>query len=167
MADFSKPFLLHTDACGKAVAAVLLQETVLGSRPISYASRTFTTQERKFSIYELEALSVLLGVEKFRHVEQAISVFRRIYPALSCVLARPRMSARLERWALRISAFKFSVEHIRSSQNIVTDSLFRLFEGYPGIEEFCQEETYGYASVLCKCPYCFKEFGNLNRKIFN
>jgi hypothetical protein len=73
MADFSRRFVLQTDSSSSAVAAVLLQDFDEGRRPIAFASRTLSDQERKFSTYELETLAVLFGVEKFRmyleHVE--------------------------------------------------------------------------------------------------
>lgn len=65
MADFSREFILQTGACGKAVAAVLRQEFPEGKRAVAYASRTLTAQEVKYVIYELEALAILYGVEKF------------------------------------------------------------------------------------------------------
>ena len=130
-ADFTREFILQTDAGGKGVAAVLLQQFPEGTRAVAYASRTLTAQERKYSIYELEALAVLYGVEKFRmYLEHAEFLLQTDNQALSWVLARPRKSGTLGRWALRISAFKFSVEHMRSSQNIIADTLSRIFEGY-------------------------------------
>ena len=35
--DFSKQFVLQTDACGTAVAAVLLQQHDDGRRPVAFA----------------------------------------------------------------------------------------------------------------------------------
>ncbi|KAJ4425473.1 hypothetical protein ANN_28089 [Periplaneta americana] len=131
MADFQRPFILQNDACGSAVAAVLMQETEDGCRPTTYASRTLTDQERQNWIYELEALAVLFGVEKFRlyleHVEFRLQVDNQ---ALCRVLAHPRNSGRLARWAMRLYAFRLTVEHIRGTQNIIADSLSRMFEGY-------------------------------------
>ena len=98
---------------------------------MAYASRTLTAQEMKYCIYELEALAVLYGVEKFRmYLEHAEFLLQTDNQALSWVLARLRKSGRLARWALRISAFKFRVEHIRSSQNTIADTLSRMIEGY-------------------------------------
>ena len=66
MADFSKPFILQTDASGVALGAVLSQEIDGVRQPVSYASRTLSHEERKASsIYELECLAVLFGTEKF------------------------------------------------------------------------------------------------------
>jgi len=54
MDDFSKPFILQTDASGVALGAVLSQELDGVRQPVAYASRTLSHQERKASsIYEL------------------------------------------------------------------------------------------------------------------
>ena len=56
---------MQTDACGSAVAAELLQDFRNGRKPTAYASRSFSKAVRKYSLYELEALAVLFGIEKF------------------------------------------------------------------------------------------------------
>lgn len=61
MGDFTLPFIVQTDSSSKALAAVLLQEHDGCRLPISYASRTLTDQERKYSIYELECLAILFA----------------------------------------------------------------------------------------------------------
>lgn len=127
--DFNKRFLLQTDASGTAVAAVLLQEDEHGRRPISYASRVLTAQERKYSVYELEALAILFGMEKFKfyleHFEFDLETDNK---ALSWVLGRPRKTGRIARWAVRISAFKFSVRHIQGIHNSIADALSRMYD---------------------------------------
>jgi len=49
MANFSKTFIIQTDASGVALAAVLSQEHNGVRQPIAYVSRTLSTQERKVS----------------------------------------------------------------------------------------------------------------------
>ncbi|KAJ4447626.1 hypothetical protein ANN_09633 [Periplaneta americana] len=157
IADFQHPFILQTDACGSAIAAALMQETEDGCCPIAYASRALIDQERQYSIYELEALAVLFGAEKFclylEHVEFRLQTDNQ---ALSWVLARPRKSGRLAHWALRLSAFRFTVEHIRGTQNIITDSLSRMFEGYKDEEPFVQMVQHS-APVLDSNPLLFHD----------
>ena len=58
--DFSKPFVLHTDASGKGLGAVLEQEQADGkNHPIAYASRTLSKHEQRYGITELETLAVV------------------------------------------------------------------------------------------------------------
>jgi hypothetical protein len=47
MADFSKTFILQTDASGTTLGAVLSQEVEGCHQTIAYASRTLTMQEHK------------------------------------------------------------------------------------------------------------------------
>ena len=137
-ADFSRRFILQTDASSVAVAAVLLQQFPEGRKPIAYASRTLNDQERKFSAYELEALAVLFAVEKFRmYVEHVEFDLETDNQALSWCLARPRKTGRLARWAVRLSAFKFAPRHIRGVDNMIADALSRMFESSPSSSGSC------------------------------
>ena len=127
-ADFSKRFILQTDASSVAVAAVLLQQYPEGHKLVAYASRTLTDPEPKYSTYELEALAVPFAVEKFRmYLEHLQFDLETDNLALSWSLARPRKTCRLTRWAVRLSAFKFVPHHIKGSDNVIADSLSRMF----------------------------------------
>ena len=76
----------------------------------------------KYSAFELKALAVLLGAEKFRmYIEHVHFELQTDCRALSWVLAKPRTTGRISRWAVRLSAFKFSVTHIRGTDNTVAD----------------------------------------------
>jgi hypothetical protein len=45
------------------------------------------------------------------------------------LLKRTKDVGRLGRWILRLSSFKFKVKHTRGTDNVVADSLSRMFEG--------------------------------------
>ena len=62
--NFSKSFILHTDACGEGAVLEQMQDNG-ASHPIVYASRTVSTHEKKYGITELEALSVVWALRHF------------------------------------------------------------------------------------------------------
>jgi len=64
--DFSKPFILTTDASGIAVGGILSQREINKGRPIAYAPRTLNDNEIKYDIHEKEALTIIYCVKHFR-----------------------------------------------------------------------------------------------------
>lgn len=64
--DFSKEFILTTDASDYAIGAVLSQGPVGKDRPIAYASRTLNSTEENYSTLEKEFLAIDWAVKHFR-----------------------------------------------------------------------------------------------------
>lgn len=57
--DFSKPFILTTDASGYAVGGVLSQGTIGKDLPVAYTSRILNSAEQKYSTIEKECLAIV------------------------------------------------------------------------------------------------------------
>jgi hypothetical protein len=57
--DFTKPFILDTDASKDAIGAVLSQEIDGAEIVIAYGSRTLTKTERKYCVTRKELLAVV------------------------------------------------------------------------------------------------------------
>ena len=60
--DFTKPFIIETDACEYGVGAVIQQE----SHPIAYLSKALRPRTKGLSTYEKEYLAIVLAVEQWR-----------------------------------------------------------------------------------------------------
>jgi len=72
---------------------------------------------------------VLFGLEKFRVMQKKVSFFwgGTDNQAPSWLLAHPSSLGKIRGWVVRISAFKFRMQRVRVIQNIVADSLTRMF----------------------------------------
>jgi hypothetical protein len=128
--DFSKDFVLSTDASDFAISAVLQQRVQGDLAPIAYYSRLLTPAERRYSTYEKECLAVLFGCEKCRsYLEHKEFELWCDNLALCWLLRRTRDMGPLGRWILRLTPFKFRVNHTKGVENAVADALSRMFEG--------------------------------------
>jgi transposase InsO family protein len=78
---------------------------------------------------------VRFGTKKFRtYSEHQEFILETDNQALSWLLSHPRQLGKIGRWATKISALKFQVRHICGMQNIVADTLSRMFEFSPAEE---------------------------------
>ena len=119
----SKTLILATDASSYGIGAVLSQQDQDGELPIAYASKTLTDMQKKYSQIEREALSIIYGVTKFRQYlygrhfklitdhEPLVSIFApgKNIPTLT--------AQRLQRWALTLMGFQFTIEYKQTSKH--------------------------------------------------
>ena len=60
--DFTKPFIVETDASQEGIWAVLMQE----GRPIAYISKAFPSRKRCLSAYQRELWALIYAVQKWK-----------------------------------------------------------------------------------------------------
>lgn len=127
--------LLETDSSGYGIAAVLMQRTneSCSWHPVQFASRTLNVAERNYSNIEREALSVIFGCDRFRKylLGGAKFIIRNDQQPLRKLFAHDAgvpttCSARLQRWALKLSQFNYKFEYSKGISNVNSDCLSRL-----------------------------------------
>jgi hypothetical protein len=66
--DWNKPFLVYSDAFGKAVGSTISQLDENGhDHPIHFASRQLTSAEKNYTVIEQEGLGIIFSLKKIRH----------------------------------------------------------------------------------------------------
>ena len=125
--EFTKPFILETDASGDGLGAVLAQRQEDGSvRPIAYASRSLQKHEKNYGITELEGLGVVWAVKHFRPYLYGhhCTVFTD-HEALKSLLNTPQPSGKLARWGMALQELDLKIEHRSGKHNANADALSR------------------------------------------
>ena len=130
-ADFSREFVLVTDASSHGIGGVLLQPDDNGvNKPIAFAGRKTNKHEQNYNTTELEALAIVFCVKKW-HYYLATNHFK-IYTdhsALKVLTGKTQYNPKLTRYAEFLGNYSFDLFHIKGVHNSAADALSR--RAYP------------------------------------
>ena len=110
-ADFKAPFILHTDASGDGLGAVLYQVQEGKQRVIAYASWSLSGSERNYPVHKLEFLALKWAIIDKFHEYLSGSQFH-VYTdnnPLTYVLTTAKLDATGHRWVAALSNYTFRI----------------------------------------------------------
>ena len=121
--DFSKKFVVYTDASTKQLGGVITQ----GNRPIAFFSRKLTTAQQKYTVTELELLSIVELLKEFKGMllGHEVEVWTDHVNLTSKNLGL-KDSDRVLRWRLLLEEFDVTIDYIKGDDNTVADAISRL-----------------------------------------
>ena len=135
MMDFTIPMVLWTDASGYGLSGILLQnfgnEKEKDYRVVSYASRSLSPHEARYSSYELEALATVFALTKFRPY-LACSAFPITIVtdnmAVSFLKNCKNPKGRVLRWLIFLNSHDLVFQFRKGKLNYMSDLLSRSVE---------------------------------------
>jgi hypothetical protein len=153
--DFTKPFILTTDASGYAIGAILSQGKLGQDQPIAYASRTLNQAELKYATVEKELLAIVWACKHFRpYLLGRKFMIITDHKGLTWIFKIKDTSSRLMRWKLLLEEYEYEVQYRAGERNCNADSLSR----YPiqclniNIEELTEKRKQDIITEMHNCP---------------
>ena len=124
--DFSKPFVVQTDASVVEMGAVLSQTDENGHKhPIAFASQKLKPREQKYAIIEKECLAIIWALGFFYpYLYGQHFVIETDHQPLKCLQQMKNKNQRLTRWALSLQPLS-DICHRAGAQHNNADGLSR------------------------------------------
>ena len=136
--NFDKPFIVHTDASGMGLGAMLYQADGDGrERVIAYASRGLSKSEANYPAHKLEFLALKWAVcEKFQdYLLGAHFTVHTDNNPLTYVLTTAKVDAMGQCWLAALSCHNFTIKYHAGKKNIDADALSRIGWVGPGVQD--------------------------------
>ena len=126
--DFSRSFILDTDASNTGIGAVLSQIDDSGKeRVVAYGSRVLSKPERRYCVTRRELLAVVYFTRQFRpYLAGRRFTLRTDHGSLTWLRNFKEPEGQLARWLERLQEFDFGIEHRRGRKHTNADALSRL-----------------------------------------
>ena len=155
-AKFSKPFKLHTDACGMGLGAVIYQtQEDSTDAVIAYASRSLSKAESHYPAHKFLALKWAV-VEKFNeYLYGSTFHVHTDNNLLMYVLTTAKLNAASHCWVASLANYNFRLHYRAGNANIDADALTRVsWPGYMcGNTSTCIKVTAAAMKLCRKLPY--------------
>ena len=128
--------IVETDASDYAVAAVLSQIDPTSSllHPVAFYSRSMSSAELNYEIYDKELLAIFAAFKEWRHYLEGIPNTIEVitdHKNLEYFATTKLLTRRQARWSEYLSGFFYTIQYRPGKQGLKPDSLTRRSDVYP------------------------------------
>lgn len=125
--DFSKPFIIQSDASGKNIGAGLYQSRDDVVYPIYFVSRCLSKTEMNYSTTKRELLAIHFALRKFRSIilGYETTVYTDHLPLVG-MFKSGTPEGTLGRWVLEAQEYDIKVVYLPGKYNVLGDCLSRI-----------------------------------------
>lgn len=123
--DFTKKFIVQTDASLTAVGAVLSQLDKEGNdHPVAYCSQTLNCHKQNYTVTKRECLAVIYAYKQFRtYIHGTKFKIVTNHASLRWLYNLKEPEGFLARWSLKLQAYDYTIEHRPGAKHQNANSL--------------------------------------------
>ena len=126
--DWSKPFIIYTDASGYRLGVVIAQKHNNGMHPVTFHSRSLLPAERNYDVHNRKLAGVIFGFKcghpLFLGAKHPVKVLTD-HKNLQYFCELQKVTGQQARWIEFLQDFDYTLEHIVGTTNTVMDLLSR------------------------------------------
>lgn len=121
--NFTKQFIVQTDASGDGIGAVLLQQ----GHPLAYFSKQLSPRQQAASTYAREMLAIIEAIKKWRQylLGRRFTV-QTDHKSLRALLHQTIQTPEQQLWLYKLVGYDFDIEYKPGVLNGPTDALSRI-----------------------------------------
>ena len=121
--DFSKDFVIETNASKVRVGTVLMQE----EQPLAYFSHKLSPHDQAKSVYERELMAMALAIKKWRpYLLGRKFVIRPTKGSLIYLLEQRLVEGEYHKRLMKLLGYNFDIQYKPRKENTAVDTLSRL-----------------------------------------
>ncbi|KAJ0601569.1 putative nucleotidyltransferase, Ribonuclease H [Helianthus annuus] len=121
--DFSKTFVLETDASGLGIGAVLMQE----GHPLAFISKALSPRQQVYSVYEKELLAILFAAKYWHHyLITSHFIIKTDQKSLKYLMEQKLTTPLQHVWLSKLMGFDYEIVYKKGVENKVADALSRV-----------------------------------------
>ena len=121
--NFSKEFIIETDASGQGIGAVLMQE----GHPIAYISKALSDRFQTLSTYEKEMLAILMAIKKWEsYLVDRHFVIKTDHQSLKYLLEQRVTTPTQQAWVAKLMQYDYEIRYKQGKENVAADALSRI-----------------------------------------
>lgn len=122
LSNYSKVFIAETDASGKGLGAMLMQE----GHPIAFWSKGLSGKNQALSTYGNELMAVVLAVLEWRHYLLGIHfIIRTDHQSLKYLLKQRVATPFRQKWITKLIGYDYEIVYRTGKGNRAADALSR------------------------------------------
>ncbi|KAD5508745.1 hypothetical protein E3N88_16448 [Mikania micrantha] len=121
--DFTKPFVVETDASSKGLGVVLMQD----HHPIAYISKALSTKQLMLSVYEKELLAILMAIKQWHHyLSLNHFVIKTDQRSLKHLMDQTITTPLQQSWLAKMQGYSHEIVYKNGVDNVAADALSRI-----------------------------------------